>query len=244
MIIVTNDKRARRSRLRRSVTLLANTALFLMLLFGILILLVARYLPQYANSPMLLIGMGVLSSIVGLLSGKSLSNPVSVVDSLEQGLKGFGDDSLLLNFVGPPDHVLICPHGIFALAAFSQPLDILADGSTLRIRNRALQRFIWFFTGNTIGRPFEDATEIARRSTDWIQTKTQLSHEPTIQPIIILTHPDAHIESNDPLIPILYTDKRTPNLKQFVRRTSVTTPDLSTIDQLITTYTSVNTPDD
>lgn len=244
MIVITDEKRARRSRLRRYVALLANTALFLMLLFGVMILLVARYLPQYANSPVLLIGMGILSSIVGLISGRTLSTPATIIDSLQQGLKGFGDDSLLLNFVGPGDHLLICPQGIFCLAAFAQPLDILADGSALRIRNKFVQRFVWFFTGNTIGRPYEDASEMARQATDWIQTTTHFSQELAIQPIILLTNPDAHIESTKPLVPVLYTDKRTPNLKQFVRRSSAATLDLSTIDQLITTFTPVPSPDD
>ena len=244
MKVLTDDKQARRDKRKRSISLLANTALLLMLLFSVLLMVVARYLPQFTNSPFLLIAMGILSSGVGLISGRMLSTTSSSIDEIELALKGFGDDALLLNHIGPSQHLLISSYGIFTINVLSQPADILADGSTLRIHNRLFTRFLWIFTGNPIGRPYDDSLEMAQRSTEWIQNETDITQTFDIQPLILLIHPKAHVESHDPLVPVLYSDKRTPNLKQFVRRCSSNLPSHNLIDQLISSYPSLTQTND
>jgi hypothetical protein len=208
-----------------------------MLIFTVALMTVARFLPQFANSPIILIIMGIVSSVIGLRSGKLLSSNRPVVDDIAHGLKGFGDDTLLLNYFAPSEHLLLSPNGVFSLTAITQPADILADGSSLHIRNNLLTRFAWFFMGNTVGIRYNDAQDNAHRAEIWLQDKTQSPKELPVHPLIVLTHPDATVETNQALIPVLYLDKRNPSLKQYVRRQKAVGPASTTIDQLINSLT-------
>jgi hypothetical protein len=242
--IYTNEKGSRRIKIRRAATVLLNTALILIILFAVLLAVIARYAPQVASSPVLLIAMGILSSVIGLQSGKLLTKAGNIHIDIEQGLKGFGDDTTLLNYYGSSHHLLLSPNGVFLLTALEQPLDILADGSSLRIKNRFLQRFAWSFMGNPVGQPFADAKNGAQRAETWLQTNTQTDNIPTIHPLIVLTHPKAQIETGDTNIPVLYLDKRTPSLKQFIRRQEFAPLPSSIINQLIDNITPSSHPND
>lgn len=239
MKIYTNQKGSRRIKIRRAVAVLLNTAVTLIILFAILLALIARFLPQIATSPILLIAMGILSSVIGLQSGRLLTKAGTIHNDIEQGLKGFGDDTILLNYYGSSHHLLVSAHGVFLLTALEQPLDILADGASLRIRNRFLQRFAWSFMGNPVGQPFTDAQNAALRAQSWLQTNTQIQDVPTIHPLLILTHPGAHLDINQTNIPVLYLDKRTPSLKQFIRRQTFDTLPSQVINQLTESITPI-----
>ena len=237
MKIFTNEPQARRIRRSRSITVLATTTVLLMLTFTVVLTSVARFLPQLANSPVILIAMGIASSLVGLRAGKLLSARTPVSETLAQGLKGFGDDSVLLHYYAPSHHLLLSPTGIFSLTPIQQPADILADGSSLRIQNSFWTRFAWFLTGNLVGTPYSDAQDSALRTMEWLQNITQSPEPIVVEPLLVLTHPKSHLQTNTSSIPILYLDKRTPSLKQYVRRSQSAALSPTILNQLLNSLT-------
>lgn len=226
MRIYTNKKRAKQHQRRKYISLLANTAVLLMVLFAILLMLLFQLLPALATSPALLILMGILSAAIGLLAGNRLSNLPAPQNEIERELKGLDNSFTLLHYFLPADHVLIAPSGIYTLTPISHHGSITLDDTTVRHQRTALQRFLDILTQTGIGQPLKHTTQTTERTQQVIQNYLE-SAELEITPLIVFTNNDIDVTSDTSTFTTLFVGNRKPSLKSFLR----TQPANSTLTQ-------------
>jgi hypothetical protein len=220
---VTHKRRAQTRRIRQTVSSTLLSVLILMVVFTIVLLLVAVVYPAAANSPILLIGLALLSSGIGLWAGSKLAREHLPEKALEAGLRGLGKEAVLYNFWLPAKHVLIAPQGIFSLTVREQKAHISAAAAGIRPLDSAAARLGRFLRLNMIGNPLRQAESEAGRVQAWFNT-----HLPeagiSVQPVVVFTHPQAVLELGaEPPIPVVYADKRSPALRELIRSHSGTT---------------------
>lgn len=220
---VTHKRRAQTRRIRQTVSSTLLSVLILMVVFTVVLLLVAVVYPAAANSPILLIGLALLSSGIGLWAGSKLAREHLPEKALEAGLRGLGKEAVLYNFWLPAKHVLIAPQGIFALTVREQKAHISVAAAGIRPLDSAAGRLGRFLRLNMIGNPLRQAKSEAGRVQAWVNThfpETGIS----VQPVVVFTHPQAVLELGaEPPIPVVYADKRNPALRELIRSYSGTT---------------------
>ncbi|MCL4236762.1 MAG: hypothetical protein KJ047_00805 [Anaerolineae bacterium] len=141
-------------------------------------------------------------------------NPVDVLDN---GLKGLGPKHTIFHHLLPAPHVLVGPEGVFTLTIVWQDKAYRVVGKRWRGDEGVLRKLNGYLRQDLIGNPFNDATLHAQQVQRLIN-KIAPGAEVVVQPLVVLTHPNASFEQEEPLYPVLYADaKKKPSLRQYLR---------------------------
>ncbi len=217
MRVVTNKSRARRNRARQLITTTLVTSVLLITLFTFVLAGVSSAFPDIAKSPFLLIGMAIISAVIGLQSGGMLVKIPISHEALEAGLKGFGKDTTLYNYWLPASHVFITPKQIYSLTVRTQDTTITFNDDGWTTHNSLFKRIRWFLTQTPFRDPLHDAEEEANKLQQWLEANLP-EPQPTVHPLIVFVNPKVTLTvTQQPRIPVAYADKRTPTLKAAIR---------------------------
>ncbi len=135
---------------------------------------------------------------------------------LPEALKSLSKKSILYNYYHLPiRHLLICPQGVFVIVTRWHDGHFEVSGDQWRTLANPISRFLSTLRMDGIGNPTEEATRLAQKATELLQT-----HAPdvTVQPIVVFVHPRVKLTIENPTIPVVYADnKNKPNLKDLMR---------------------------
>lgn len=144
------------------------------------------------------------------------------VDVLNNGLKGLGPKYTIFHHLLPAPHVLIGSEGVFTLTIVWQDKAYRVKGKKWYGDEGFLRKLNGYLRQDLIGNPFNDATLHAQQ-VQRLVNKIAPDAEITVQPLVVLTHPNASFEQEDPLYPVLYADpKKKPSLRQYLREQQAT----------------------
>jgi hypothetical protein len=219
MRILTNERRIKRGRFLATSLSVSGILMLLSSWAGVVLPSLAGKVLfdqsiEYSTIPLLL--FGVIFSLIGIhFTRKWVRLPLAHV-VLASALKGVGKDSVLLNYFGPADHILVTRNGAFLLTTRNQPYDLLIGGNRWVDRAPLRERLQRAFARDLIGTPMRDAKRDADKASRWLSKL--LGKEITVQPLIVFLNPKTYLEvTEQPQIPVVYADKRTPTLKSFLK---------------------------
>ena len=229
MKVYTNERRVKRNRLQQFVAVFANTALLLVGLFAVMLVGTTVIAPQIASSPVLIIAIGLLSTLIGVQAGNEISRMGIPHEALNDGLRGLGADTALYHYTLPADHVLVTPRAVYSLTVRPQQISVSFDGNRLTVHDALHRRFMRTLTQQRLGNPVAQAQRDAAAVQRWL--KDNLGADISVQPAIVFTNPSAELEiEGSPSVPILRADKRKPSLKAFVRESGTREGRTHTVD--------------
>ena len=139
------------------------------------------------------------------------------LDMIDHGLKGLGPNYTIFHHLLPAPHVLVGPEGVFTLTVVWQDKSYRVTGKRWHGDEGFLRKLNGYLRQDLIGHPFNDAALHAQQVQRLVK-KIAPDADITVQPLVVLTHPNATFECEDPLYPVLYADpKKKPSLRQFLR---------------------------
>ena len=236
MKIYTHKRRSRWFRINKAIRLLLTSTFFLILFSALIFTALAYTSPDIVNSPIVVVGMGIIAAIIGLRMGSQISNQPSPHESIETSLKGLSKKTVLFNYWLHASHVLVSQNGIFVITTRDQHTNIVFSENTFSTNDPFLIRVTRALSHNTTGKPVEDARSAADRITSWLN-RIFPDIEATAHPILLFTHPKSTVASDDNTIPVFHSDpKRKPSMKSFIRlqkNTTLTTDQTSKIIDLM-----------
>lgn len=217
MRILTNERRVRRGRFLATSLSVSGILMLLSSWIGVVF-----YQQAVGMSTMPLLLFGTILSLAGIhFTRKWVRIPRPPV-VLATALKGLGKDAVLLNYFGAIDHIVLTRHGAFSVTTRNQPFNLQIDGSKWLDKAPLGERLQRTFARDTIGNPLSEAQHDANKAATWL---TQiLGQSVSVQPLIVFLNQKTYLEVvNQPEIPVMYADKRTPTLKAFLRSEQATT---------------------
>lgn len=139
------------------------------------------------------------------------------VEVLNNSLKGLGQKYTIFHHLLPAPHVLIGPEGVFTITTVWQDKAYRVKGKKWYGDEGILRKLNGYLRQDLIGNPFADAALHAREM-ERLLAKIAPEIEIKVQPLVVLIHPRASVELEDPLFPVLYADpKKKPSLRQYLR---------------------------
>lgn len=151
--------------------------------------------------------------------------------ALEENLKGMGSKAVLYNYYHfPARHVLICPHGVFAIVTRFQNGNYVVNGDRWSTQKGIFGAFLGIFRMDRIGNPSADAIVAAD---DVKKALASIAPDVPVQPVVVFVDPRATLTLNDPTVPVVYVNNRQqPNLKEYVRTLPKSNPMPLTAQQI------------
>lgn len=139
------------------------------------------------------------------------------VEVLNNSLKGLGQKYTIFHHLLPAPHVLIGPEGVFTLTPIWQDRTYRVKGKKWYGDEGLLRKLNGYLRQDLIGNPFADAA-LQAQQVERLLAKIAPDAEIKVQPLVVLIHPRASVEVEDPLYPVLYADpKKKPSLRQYLR---------------------------
>jgi len=180
--------------------------------------LVASFYEEYYfwSVPALIVGF-LLANISAYNANRYVKEPRSD-QALEKALRGFDNSYQLFNYTGPVNHAMLGPSALYVFAIKNQDGEIHREGKRWR-RSFNWRRILFFFNEEMLGNPVRDAvtqTNQLHKKLDEVLDEDQI---PTIEPIIVFTHPDAKLygtegaEASEGDVPAMLAKE----LKKFIR---------------------------
>lgn len=164
--------------------------------------------------PALVLPFGVISSMVSVRMTNNWIRRPRPEESLQTGLKGLSNRSVLYNYMHMPlRHLLICPQGVFAITTRFQNGSYEVDGERWTTHEGLFGRFTSFFRRDGIGQPAAEARQNAARIQEFMPQGIE------VRPLIVFVDPEVRLEVRDSPVPVLHTDsKREANIRDFLRK--------------------------
>lgn len=139
------------------------------------------------------------------------------VEVLNNALKGLGQKYTIFHHLLPAPHVLIGPEGVFTLTTVWQDKTYRVKGKKWYGDEGLLRKLNGYLRQDLIGNPFAEAA-LHAREVERLLKKIAPEAQVEVQPLVVLIHPKAAVEAEDPLYPVLYADpKKKPSLRQYLR---------------------------
>ena len=222
---------------------MTNTVLLTIAAFTLILLTIASLSQEIANSPYLIIALGIISTLIGLRAGRAITKVPTPHDSLDIALKGLPREATLYHYWLPTDHVLITPNGVFTLTPRPQDARLTFNGNKLTVGDPVPKKLGRFLIQQSLHDPVQEARLDAHRTATWLSGLLK-GREITIQPILVFIHPQATFTINEqPDIPILYADKRKPSLKTYVREYNSPSATTLSREDIQRIHNALNIPD-
>jgi len=136
-------------------------------------------------------------------------------DSIKEGLKGTGGDTVMYNFLMPASHVLIGPSGIFAITTRFQDRPQAINDDTWKSTSNILT----YMRQEQLGDPTKEALLKSAQTETFLQELLQDS-DIEVQPLVVFVHPNANVTmEGKQTVPVLYAsdEKKKQSLKSYLR---------------------------
>lgn len=206
MRLVTNEPLIKRNAFIGKASSIAGLAV---LLGG---LVYSFKFPEQSYVPFITLLIGFLFSNVGIYFANRWVKPPRPDQALDAALKGLDDRYALYHYRLGGSHALICPAGVFALATKSQPGAIrFANGRWAQTGGGSF--FLKLFGQEGLGNPSVEAASEAKRVHEWLAKALPGETLPSVNPVIVFTHPAAVVEADDAPFPAMHAKK----LKGYIR---------------------------
>lgn len=166
--------------------------------------------------PWIVLPIGFISTMTSVrLTNQWVRRP-HPEDAIQAGLKGVSKRSVLYNYYHmPARHVLITPHGIFAIITRFQDGSYRVEGDKWQSAGGIFTLLTRFFRQDGIGNPGEEARKAAAHVQKLLESGAPGQE---VQPLVIFVDPRAKLEIQNPSVPVLYADDRKePNLRDYMR---------------------------
>ncbi len=223
---------------------MTNTVLLTIAAFTLILFAIASLSQDVANSPYLIVALGIISALIGLRAGRTISKLPVPHESLDVALKGLPREATLYHYWLPAEHVLITPNGIFTLTPRSQDAKLTFNGDKLTVHDSITKRLGHSLTQQSLHDPVQEARLDAHRLATWLNNLLG-DRKITVQPVLVFTHPQATFTINEqPDIPILYADKRKPSLKTYIREYSSPSATILSHADIQRIHNALNIPND
>lgn len=136
---------------------------------------------------------------------------------LNEGLKGLGKKYAVFHHILPAPHVLIGPEGVFTLTTIWQDRAYRVKGKRWFGDEGLLRKLNGYMRQDLLGNPYNEAAFQAQQIQKLVN-KVAPDSGVEVQPLLVFINPKASFESEDPLVPILYSDpKKKPSLRLYLR---------------------------
>ncbi len=138
--------------------------------------------------------------------------------AIPENLKGMGSGSILYNYYHfPARHVLISPHGVYAIVTRFQRGTYTVEGSKWTAHRGVLDTIFGIFRMDRLGNPSRDA-EDAADAVQEIFDKVAPEAGVKVQPVVVFVDPRAKLTVINPTVPVVYAQtKLPPSLKDYIR---------------------------
>ncbi len=154
------------------------------------------------------------------------------VEVLNNALKGLGQKYTIFHHLLPAPHVLIGPEGVFTITTVWQDKSYRVKGKKWYGDEGLLRKLNGYLRQDLIGNPFAEAN-LHAREVERLLSKIAPEAGIKVQPLVVLIHPRATVELEDPLYPVLYADpKKKPSLRQYLREYASTDTGTLTLEHL------------
>lgn len=170
---------------------------------------------QYSFAALL---VGLLLSQVGLYFTNRWGRSPRPDERITAGLKGLDDKYTLYNYTGPVPHLLLGPHGIWALVPMYQGGKITFDGK--KYRQTGIGSIARLFGQESLGRPEIEAQSYLDDLKRFIHKQLPNQTLPEVQAALVFTNPKASIDAPEAPYVTLDVEK----LKDFIRRRAKEAP--------------------
>lgn len=192
-------------------------------LIGVVTLFASIFLPfidpGYGDTPPIwLVLIAIVFAGVGLrLSYYWLRQPLPH-DALDQGLKGFGSNTVLYHYHLSAPHVLVSPTGVYTLTVKPQGIGVHVDEDGWRRAGSPFRNLLsTVYRQDSIGDPGRLAPKDAQKLQEWLDQNLPDSGV-KVQPIVVFTAQEAALNIEKQSEPqTFYADKRKPSLKTAIR---------------------------
>lgn len=136
---------------------------------------------------------------------------------LANALKGLGKRYAIFHYLLPAPHVLIGPEGVFTLTTVWQEGTYRVEGKKWRGDEGLTRKIMGYLRQDLIGNPFTDAIYHAQQIQKLVD-KIEPDRGIEVQPLVVILSPNAKVELDDPLFPVLYADsKLKPSLRGYLK---------------------------
>lgn len=139
------------------------------------------------------------------------------VDVLSSALKGLGQKYTIFHYLLPAPHVLVGPEGVFAITTIWQERSYKVKGQKWYGDQGLLRKINGYMRQDLVGNPFREA-QFHAQQVQQLVNKVAPESGVEVQPLVVFIHPNAEVDLEDPILPVLYADpKKKPNFRQYLR---------------------------
>lgn len=222
---IVNERRLRFGRFIGTTTSIAG---FIMLITATVFTLS----PSIAASSLPLLIMGIVFAITGLrYSNRWVRQPVAH-EALESALKGLGKEAVLLSYWKLADHILITKNGVHTFVTRNTPFNLTVNNDRWQHHEPFTKRLTRALTQNGLGNPVREADKQTARVKRKLKDKFP-DLDVSVTPLVVFLSPNTFLDVQaQPEVPFVYSDKRTPALKSYLRQASGTLLSAEQIEQL------------
>ncbi|HJX37757.1 MAG TPA: nuclease-related domain-containing protein [Anaerolineae bacterium] len=169
---------------------------------------------QYRVATFLLIGLGVVMYTVGSRSQEQAAREPWLIKQLTDALAEFDDRYHLYSHALPAEHVLLTPHGVFALIVRGMDGKIRCFKDKW-VRALTLRRALRFFTEESLGNPTKEVQRDVEKLAEYIQARAP-GAQVDVQGVVVFANPAAQLEITSASFPVLPLTR----LKSHIRKAS------------------------
>lgn len=154
------------------------------------------------------------------------------VNVLAEALKGLGQKYTLFHYLLPAPHVLVGPEGVFTITTVWQERSYRVKDKKWHGDSGLIRWINGFMRQDLIGNPFQDA-QLHAQQVQKLVDKIAPDSDVRVQPLVVLIHPRATVELENPVFPVLYADpKKRPSLRHYLREIRDTAAPTLTLEQM------------
>jgi hypothetical protein len=216
MRVVTHEQKLKRNKSFAQVLFFVSLGI---LFLGLILNAVIAFSPLFWIVPCLILPLGLLATVFSVrLTNEYIRQP-HPHEAITAGLKGINRRSILYNYLGPANHVLITPTGIYALHAMfhNRHFDVLGDRWVDAKAKGPLAPLFQFLKQENIGKPFKEA-EIASDRVKLVVDKAMPGAGIEVMPVVVMINPKASLSLKDEQFPVVFSElRKRPHLKGLLR---------------------------
>ena len=168
--------------------------------------------PNLFRPTMILLALGFFSAIISSNLVNNWVREPRADQVLTQVLKKFTNDYVLLNYTSAIPHVLIAPDGLYAFLVKNNDGEITVHNRKIS-RKFSLRRLIGLFGSDALGSPIGEAESRAGKLQKLLAAHLPQEEIPPIKPVIIFSHRNVQLSTDNPAIPVIHTNQ----VKTFLR---------------------------
>jgi uncharacterized membrane protein YuzA (DUF378 family) len=171
--------------------------------------------PQFFSYSLIALVLGFMLTQVGMYFGNRFGRSPRPDEKLDAALKGLPGDFTMYHYYTPVSHLLVGLAGIWVIIPIRQ------RGKISYIKNRwrlsgggFVQGYMSIFGQEGLGRPDIEVQNETQAAAKYISQKMEGAEVPEVRGILVFTHDEVEIETNDAPMPAVVLKK----LKDFMRQ--------------------------